>query len=84
MAFDAQDNVFLLPGPVKMHPRVLQAMARPAMAHRTPEFSEVNARLFSGLRQLLDIDHVAVLAGSGTTSKDCGLCGILRATHGRP
>ena len=27
---------------------------------------------------------LCVLAGSGTTSKDCGLCGILRATHGRP
>lgn len=77
MAFDAQDNVFLLPGPVKMHPRVLQAMARPAMAHRTPEFSEVNARLFSGLRQLLDIDHVAVLAGSGTAGMDAAVSSLV-------
>lgn len=77
MAFDAQDNVFLLPGPVKMHPRVLQAMARPAMAHRTPEFSEVNARLFEGLRKLLDIDHVAVLAGSGTAGMDAAVSSLV-------
>lgn len=77
MAFDVQDNVFLLPGPVKMHPRVLAAMARPAMAHRTPEFSAVNRRLFEGLRALFDTKHVAVLAGSGTAGMDAAVSSLV-------
>src|SRR3970282_1146554 len=35
------ETVFLLPGPVKMDPRVLAAMATPAMNHRGPEFKEI-------------------------------------------
>src|SRR2546427_194678 len=38
---DAPADVFLLPGPVKMDPRVLQAMSAPAMNHRGPEFKAV-------------------------------------------
>jgi aspartate aminotransferase-like enzyme len=75
--FDAQDNVFLLPGPVKMHHRVLRAMAVPAMAHRTPEFSAVNERLFNGLRTLFDTKHVAVLAGSGTAGMDAAVSSLV-------
>lgn len=77
VAFDVQDNLFLLPGPVKMHPRVLQAMAQPAMAHRSPEFGDVNARLFAGLRKLFDTKHVAVLAGSGTAGMDAAVSGLV-------
>lgn len=77
VAFDLHDNVFLLPGPVKMHHRVRQAMAAPAMAHRSPEFSAVNARLFEGLRKVLDTRHVAVLAGSGTAGMDAAISNLV-------
>lgn len=77
MVFDVDDNVFLLAGPVKMHPRVRAAMARPAMAHRSPEFSAVNHRIFEGLRKLLDIQHVAVLAGSGTAGMDAAVSSLV-------
>lgn len=77
MPFDAEDNVFLLPGPVKMHPRVRMAMAAPALAHRSPEFSAVNRRLFDGLRRLLDAPRVAVLAGSGTAGMDAAVSNLV-------
>ncbi len=77
MAFDPHDNVFLLPGPVKMHHRVRQAMAAPAMAHRSPEFSAVNERLFNGLRKLMGTRHVAVLAGSGTAGMDAAISNLV-------
>jgi aspartate aminotransferase-like enzyme len=77
VAFDADDNVFLLAGPVKMHPRVRAAMARPAMAHRSPEFSAVNRRLFDGLRRLMATKHVAVLAGSGTAGMDAAVSNLV-------
>lgn len=77
MTFDALDNTFLLPGPVKMHPRVTAAMAVPAMAHRTPEFSAVNARIFGRLRELMGAQHVAVLAGSGTAGMDAAVSSLV-------
>src|SRR2546428_445237 len=40
-------GAFLLPGPVKMHPRALQAMAAPAMNHRGPEFKEILSEIRS-------------------------------------
>lgn len=60
-----------------MHPRVRMAMAAPAMAHRTPEFSAVNARIFGHLRTLFDTDHVAVLAGSGTAGMDAAVSSLV-------
>ncbi len=77
MPFDVDDNIFLLPGPVKMHHRVRMAMAKPAMAHRTPEFSAVNERLFAGLRKLFDTRHVAILAGSGTAGMDASISSLV-------
>ncbi len=76
--FDVQDNTFLLAGPVKIHPRVREAMARPAMAHRSPEFGAVNGRLFDGLRKLIGTRHVAVLAGSGTAGMDAAISNLVK------
>ncbi len=75
--FDPEDNLFLLPGPVKVHPRVREAMARAAMAHRGAEFTEVNRRLFENLRRLMGTKHVAVLAGSGTAGMDAAVSGLV-------
>lgn len=77
MAFDPEDTVFLLPGPVKMHPRVLQAMARPAMAHRSPEFAALNDRLLARLRTLIGTPRVAVLTGSGTAGMDAAVSNLV-------
>lgn len=77
VGFDVEDNLFLLPGPVKMHPRVLRAMGRPAMAHRSPDFSAVNRRLFDGLGRLMDCRHVAVLAGSGTAGMEAAVSNLV-------
>lgn len=77
MPFDVAENTFLLPGPVKMHPRVRQAMAAAAMAHRSPEFAAINGRLFDGLRRLMDAQHVAVLAGSGTAGMDAAISSLV-------
>jgi aspartate aminotransferase-like enzyme len=68
---------FLLPGPVTMHPRVLAAMARPAMAHRGAEFTEVNRRLFDHLRTLMGTPEVAVLTGSGTAGMEAAVSNLV-------
>lgn len=77
MPFDADDNIFLLPGPVKMHPRVLRALSRPAAAHRGPEFTETNRRLFESLRKLMDTKHVAVITGSGSAGMEAAISNLV-------
>jgi len=75
----AAAGAFLLPGPVKMHPRVLQAMAAPAMNHRGPEFKEILSEI-RGLTQYLfgTRGAVAVLSGSGTAGLEAAVSGLLR------
>ena len=72
-------GAFLLPGPVKMHPRVLQAMAAPVMNHRGPEFKTILSEI-RGLTQYLFGTHgeVAVLSGSGTAALEAAVSGLLR------
>ena len=78
MAFDPQDNVFLLAGPVKMHPRVLQAMAVPAINHRGGEFKEVNRELHTLLKYLFQTQgEVALISGSGTAGLESAVSSLL-------
>jgi len=76
---DAEDTVFMLPGPVKMHPRVLRAMSRPALNHRGPEFREVLAEMRPLLQYMFGTQgEVAVISGSGTAGLEAAVSGLLR------
>ena len=77
MPFDPEDNLFLLPGPVKMHPRVLQAMARPAASHRGPEFQDTLRRLEAGLKSVMGAPHVAIMTGSGTAGMEAAISNLV-------
>src|SRR2546421_722946 len=76
---DPPADVFLLPGPVKMDPRVLQAMTRPAMNHRGPEFKEILADVRTLTQYLFGTKgEVAVLSGSGTAGLEAAVTGLVR------
>src|SRR5437867_2034859 len=66
---DSVDTVFMLAGPVKIDPRVLQAMTRSVINHRGAEFRKVNADVREGLRYVFQ-------RGRGR--------GDLRVGHGGP
>src|SRR3989337_1923749 len=75
---DVEDTVFLLPGPVKMHPRVLRAMGMPAINHRSAAFEEVIAEVRELTKYLFQTSgRVAVLSGSGTAGLDAAVNGLL-------
>src|SRR5688500_5367995 len=79
MPFDSEDNLFLLAGPVKMHPRVRAAMARPAVAHRDPGFVDVNRRMKERLQEVFQTaSPVVTLAGSGTAGMDAAAMSLLK------
>ncbi len=77
MPFDPDDNLFLLPGPVKMHPRVLRALSHPAGSHRGPEFSQVVQKLESGLKEIMQAPHVALMTGSGTAGMEAAISNLV-------
>jgi aspartate aminotransferase-like enzyme len=76
---DRPADVFLLPGPVKMDPRVLEAMAAPAMNHRGPGFKEVLEEIRTLTQYLFGTrGPVAVLSGSGTAGLEAAVTGLVR------
>ncbi|PYO11818.1 MAG: aminotransferase, partial [Gemmatimonadetes bacterium] len=76
---DVEDTVFLLPGPVKMHPRVLRAMGMPAINHRSAAFQEVLGEVRELTKYLFQTSgRVAVLSGSGTAGLDAAASALLR------
>ncbi|RLF47690.1 MAG: aminotransferase [Thermoplasmata archaeon] len=77
---DLENTLFMLPGPVKIHPRVLRVMSMPALPHRSPEFSKINEEIRDLLRYAFQVDddyHVAVFSGSGTSGLEAVISGIL-------
>lgn len=60
-------SLLLLPGPVPVAQPVLEAMARPMINHRGPEFAEILARIERGLRPVFGTAGDVVLLGSSGT-----------------
>lgn len=64
----------LAPGPTPVPPRVLLAMARPIMHHRTPQFARLFAAVRAGLRELFRTEQdVLVLSSSGTGAMEAAV-----------
>jgi aspartate aminotransferase-like enzyme len=67
MTFDPETATFLIAGPVRIHPRVLRAMATPSLNHRGDFFHGVVGEI----RELLPVlfgtkGHQVVITGSGS------------------
>jgi aspartate aminotransferase-like enzyme len=74
---DLEDNVFMLPGPVKIHPRILREMSKPSVAHRSPEFTEVIRETRDLLKYLFGSDNdIALVSGSGTAGMDMAISNL--------
>ena len=79
MTFDPETATFLIAGPVKIHPRVLRAMALPSVNHRGDYFHGIVAEI----RELLPVlfgaqGHHAILSGSGTAGLEAMYSSLLR------
>ena len=68
------DELLMIPGPVQVHSRILNVMARPLIGHRTPEFSEIMKRCTEGLKELFGTkDDVFIISGSGTAGMEAAI-----------
>ena len=67
----------LAPGPTPIPPEVLQALSRPILHHRTPEFEALFARVHAGLAELLETrSEVLILAASGTGAMEAAVVNL--------
>src|SRR4030067_624878 len=71
---DVEDTVFLLPGPVKMHPRVLRSMGMPAINHRSAAFQEVIAEVRELTKYLFQTSGRVAAAVEGGDFKAVTMC----------
>jgi len=53
-----------IPGPVPVHPDILDAMATPMIGHRMKEYAELHKRVTTGLKKLMFTDDKTFLATS--------------------
>jgi alanine-glyoxylate transaminase/serine-glyoxylate transaminase/serine-pyruvate transaminase len=72
-------RLLLGPGPSNVHPRVLEAMARPLYGHLDPAFLALLDEVQSGLRRLFGTTNALTLplSGTGSAGMEACLCNLL-------
>jgi len=75
---DIEDTLLMIPGPVKVPQRVLRAMSKPMISHRSADFEKIYEDCRLRLRGLFDTkNEVVVLSGSGTAGMEAAVGGII-------
>jgi len=71
-------NYLLTPGPTPLPPQVLEAMARPIIHHRTPQFQAILKEASDGLKHVFQTNNdVYILASSGTGAMEASVVNLL-------
>lgn len=71
-------NYLLTPGPTPLPPQVCEAMSRPIIHHRTPQFQAVLKEVEEGLKYVFQTkEDVFILASSGTGAMEAAVANLL-------
>jgi aspartate aminotransferase-like enzyme len=71
-------NYLLTPGPTPLPPEVCEAMARPIIHHRTPQFQAILKEATEGLKFIFQTKNdVFILASSGTGAMEAAVANLL-------
>ena len=74
-------NYLLTPGPTPVLPEALQAMARPIIHHRTPQFQAILKEVEEHLKYVFQTKNVVlILAASGTGAMEAAVTNLLSPT----
>jgi aspartate aminotransferase-like enzyme len=75
---DIEDTLLMIPGPVKVAPRVLRVMSRPMISHRSAEFGAIYKDCQGLLKEFFETkNEVVIMTGSGTVGMDAAVAGII-------
>ncbi|MFH1457602.1 MAG: alanine--glyoxylate aminotransferase family protein [Candidatus Omnitrophota bacterium] len=73
-------NYLLTPGPTPLPPQVCEALARPIIHHRTPQFQAVLKEVTEGLKYVFQTQNDCfILASSGTGAMEASVANLLSA-----
>jgi serine---pyruvate transaminase len=71
-------NVLLTPGPTPLPPEVCEALSRPIIHHRTPQFQAILGEVTENLKYVFQTKNdVFILASSGTGAMEAAVCNLL-------
>ncbi|MFA5117003.1 MAG: alanine--glyoxylate aminotransferase family protein [Candidatus Omnitrophota bacterium] len=71
-------NYLLTPGPTPLPPQVCEAMSRPIIHHRTPQFQAVLKEALEGLKYVYQTKNdIFILASSGTGAMETAVVNLL-------
>ncbi len=71
--------LIMIPGPVNTHPRIYEAMARPLIGHRTPEFKKLYTETVVLFKKLIDTKNDAfIFTGSSTSAMDSAIANLVQ------
>lgn len=73
-------NYLLTPGPTPLPPEVCEALSRPIIHHRTPQFQAILKEAHEGLKYIFQTkNEVFILASSGTGGMESAIINFLSA-----
>lgn len=68
----------MAPGPVALHPRVLEVLSAPMVHHRTPLFDQILKRVLENLKKVFQTSEpVYIVNGTGSTGMEAALVNLL-------
>ncbi len=71
-------NYLLTPGPTPLPPEICEALSRPIIHHRTPQFQTVLKEVFEGLKAAFQTKNDCfILASSGTGAMEAAVVNLL-------
>jgi aspartate aminotransferase-like enzyme len=71
-------NYLLTPGPTPLPPEVCEALSRPIIHHRTPQFQNILKQAHEDLKYIFQTKNdVFILASSGTGAMEAAVCNLL-------
>lgn len=71
-------NLLLTPGPTQVPPQICEALGRPIIHHRTPQFQIYLKEAMEGLKQIFQTQNdVYILCGSGTAAMEASVANLL-------
>jgi aspartate aminotransferase-like enzyme len=75
---DNEDTLLMIPGPVKVAPRVLRALSKPMISHRSAEFGSIYDECRHLLKAFFETENeIVVMTGSGTVGMDASVAGLV-------
>ena len=75
---EEEEELLMIPGPVPVLPRVLEAMSKPMIYHRGDEFGQMYEEIVENLKNIFQTrNDLFVLSGSGTCAMEAAIGNLI-------